>query len=248
MNMTRDEHRAWTDRLSEYLDGGLSEESFAEVEAHLSACGSCRRVLEELRSVVGRAGALGGIEPPRDLWGGIAATIQAPAPRVDEGAKVIALPTAEERAHTVGPVVERRLSFTAPQLAAAAVTLIVASSIGTWAAGPGLGARGDASDVGVTTPSAFVMASANDADAPEGLAAELRTLEEAMVAARSELDPNTVRVLERNLGVIEKAIEDSRQALALDPGNEFLSQHLERVYQRKLAYLREATQVVEWSS
>ncbi|KPJ79232.1 MAG: hypothetical protein AMS19_11625, partial [Gemmatimonas sp. SG8_23] len=66
--------------------------------------------------------------------------------------------------------------------------------------------------------------------------------------AREVLDPNTVRILERNLSVIEQAIEDSRQALAQDPENEFLAAHLERVYERKLSYLREAARVAEWST
>ena len=56
-----------------------------------------------------------------------------------------------------------------------------------------------------------------------------------------------MRVLDRNLGVIQQAIEDSRRALAQDPGNEFLASHLERVYQRKLEYLRDAAQVAEWA-
>ena len=55
------------------------------------------------------------------------------------------------------------------------------------------------------------------------------------------------RVLERNLAVIEQAIEDSRLALEQDPGNEFLAAHLERVYERKVEYLREAARVAEWS-
>jgi hypothetical protein len=54
-------------------------------------------------------------------------------------------------------------------------------------------------------------------------------------------------VLERNLGVIEQAIVDSREALALDPGNAFLSEHLERMYRRKLVYLQDAVRVSQWS-
>lgn len=83
---------------------------------------------------------------------------------------------------------------------------------------------------------------------PAGLADELVVLEEALNQARAVLDPNTVRVLERNLDVIEQAIEDSQRALLQDPGNEFLAEHLDRVYQRKLTYLRDATRVAEWSS
>jgi hypothetical protein len=72
-------------------------------------------------------------------------------------------------------------------------------------------------------------------------------LEDQLAAVRDALDPNTLRVLERNMAVIERAIEDSRQALALEPGNEFLSRHLEQVYERKLDYLREAAAIADWA-
>ncbi len=55
-------------------------------------------------------------------------------------------------------------------------------------------------------------------------------------------------MLERNLAVIEQAIVDSHRALALDPQNEFLTKHLERVYERKIEYLRDAARVADWAS
>ena len=90
---------------------------------------------------------------------------------------------------------------------------------------------------------------ASDVTGPSSdIADELAALERTLEEARSVLDPNTVRVLERNLGVIEQAIEDSMLALQQDPGNEFLAAHLDRVYERKLTYLRDAARVAEWSS
>ena len=240
-------HPEWTDRLSDYLTGDLSETERDSVEGHLSECGACRRVLEELRDVVARAGSLGGIEPPRDLWGGIAATIMAPAPTlVDDDAKVIALPTADSGAGVDERVGRPRLTFTVPQLAAASIALVVTSALGTWLASPGLGVQ--AAGPGGSSEIDGVSMVTQEVDLPEGLAEELSTLESVLTEARTTLDPNTVRVLERNLAVIERAIEDSRSALAQDPGNEFLSDHLTRVYERKIEYLRDVTRVAEWVS
>ena len=84
--------------------------------------------------------------------------------------------------------------------------------------------------------------------ASEALSAELEALEELLAGASVALDPETVRVLQKNLGVIERAIEDSRRALAQDPANEFLGAHLEREYQRKLSYLKEANEIARWAS
>jgi len=33
----------WTDRLSEYVDGGLASGERAALEAHLATCADCRR-------------------------------------------------------------------------------------------------------------------------------------------------------------------------------------------------------------
>jgi hypothetical protein len=246
MKNTPTEHSEWTDQLSAYMGGDLSPADFQGVEGHLAECGACRRVLEGLTLVVSRAHELGDIEPPRDLWGGIAATIQAPTPLTEEaGAKVIALPTSRRVRSEAIEGQLGRVSFSVPQLAAASVVLIAASAIATWVAGPGLGVRPETATA-LMPPSAVTMA-ANVASPPEGLADELSALEDALAIARSTLEPNTVRLLERNLGVIERAIEDSQQALLQDPGNEFLTDHLERVYQRKLTYLRDAARVAEWA-
>jgi len=254
MNMMKNEHTEWTDRFSDYLDGNLVPTDFKVVEDHLAECGSCRRILEELGAVIASAGDLGDIEPPRDLWAGIAATIQAPIAAAPNEAKVIALPTA-----SVGPIdadasvsdvfAPARFSFSVPQLAAASIVLIAASSLATWAAGPGLGVRPalDVAQVDASGSATMVAATALAAPPPE-LAEELAALEETLDRARAVLDPNTIRVLERNLGVIEQAIEDSRRALEQDPGNEFLVEHLDQVYRRKLTYLKDAARVAEWSS
>jgi hypothetical protein len=57
-----------------------------------------------------------------------------------------------------------------------------------------------------------------------------------------------VRILEKNLAVIDRAIRESVAALAVDPGNEFLVDHLEGAYRRKVDYLREATALLSWGT
>lgn len=248
MTKRSNDHREWTHRLSDFLDGYLDTGEHAAVEAHVAECGACRRVLEELREVKARAAALGPVEPSRDLWAGIAATIEAPpGVTASGGARVIALPTADHRgARLEETPAPRRFSFSSGQLVAASIALIAASSVATWALGSTPGADTDGRTAASPTESVVAPASWI-APAPPDLADELASLERVLVEARANLDPNTVRILERNLGVIEQAIADSRGALAQDPGNDFLAQHLRRVYERKLEYLRDAARVAEWS-
>ena len=53
-----------------------------------------------------------------------------------------------------------------------------------------------------------------------------------------ELDTATVRELRRNLDIIDRAIGDSRKALARDPRSALLSTQLDRALETKLALLR----------
>lgn len=241
-------HLEWTDRFSDYLDGELSEAEQADVEAHLAACAGCRDVLEGLRGVVMGASELTEVQPPRALWAGIASAIGAPtpAPLRAGDADVLVLPSARG-ASGVAPRPREAVGVGRARLAVAAAALVAASaSLTWWAASAWTGAPVAPVDAGTGAVAESAVSPASVGTPPPALASELATLEEVLQVARDALDPNTVRVLERNLGVIEQAIADSRQALQLDPGNAFLTEHLERMYRRKLTYLQDAVRVVQW--
>jgi Putative zinc-finger len=73
------------------------------------------------------------------------------------------------------------------------------------------------------------------ARATDELAAEL-------AAERDRLEPATVALLEHNLGVIDAAIRESRDALARDPGNIELRGLVAAAARQKVELLRWATQ------
>jgi len=70
-------------------------------------------------------------------------------------------------------------------------------------------------------------------------------LQQTLDAGRSRLDAETVRVLELNLVAIDRAIEQCRRALAADPANKYLNDHLVAAKKRKLGLLRRATAMAE---
>jgi anti-sigma factor RsiW len=219
---------SFTNRLSEYLDGELSPPERGAVEAHLTQCAECRSTLEDLRAVVSEAALLRDARPARDLWSGIAARI---APDGRPRARVSPFRRA----------ITSRLSFTLPQLAAAGITLMVLSGGLVWMARSG-DPRADFQPINAQSASHPVtpkIAPVNLADPhyDEAIADLERTLEDG----RTKLDPETVRVLEENLGAIDRAIDQCRRALATDPANVYLNTHLAAARQRKLALLRRAT-------
>ena len=60
---------------------------------------------------------------------------------------------------------------------------------------------------------------------------------------REILDPATVRIVEANLAIIDRAIERSLRALAADPESDYLRGHLERAMRHKLTLLQGVTAI-----
>jgi len=215
---------AFTDRLSEYLDDDLSAEERRQVSEHLAACEGCRATLQELRQIVLEAAALTDSAPTRDLWSGVAA-------RIDPSRQLRARVSPFRRA------ISSRLSFTLPQLAAAGLTLMVLSGGLVWMARSG-NPQADFQPVSaeVQTDTATIPAKFADRHYDEAIADLQRVLD----AERTQLDPETVRVLEKNLASIDAAIDQCRRALKADPSNIYLNTHLADARQRKLVLLRRA--------
>jgi tetratricopeptide (TPR) repeat protein len=128
------------------------------------------------------------------------------------------------------------VSFTVPQLAAAALALMVLSGGLVWVSQyggrttslPPVDAHG-------VLPAAFANPQYDEA---------IADLERTLDTGRSQLDPQTIRIIETNLASIDQAIEQSRRALAADPANAYLNSHLAEFQQRKLALLRRASALV----
>lgn len=210
----------WTDRLSDYLDGELTDSEQREVASHLAECHECALVLEELEAVVAAARQLTDAEPERDLWSGIAQRIAVPpAVQASPG--------------------RWRYSFSLPQLAAASVLIAVLSG---WAALRVLPNRSTSEETPAAAaaieppPADAIPASFDDAEYDTAVT----DLESALQRGRATLDPATITVLEENLAIIDAAVREARQALVEDPGNGFLSGYLVETRRRKLDLLRRA--------
>jgi anti-sigma factor RsiW len=223
----------WTDRLSAYLDGGLDGREREALESHLASCTACTGTLAALRVVVARARQLPERSPGTDLWPGIAARLESTR-----------APLRLRAPRFVG----WRVSFTVPQLAAAALALTLLSSGTMWLV---LGHRPAPPVTGPATgapPAAATTAGGADAAVADfGFArydAAVADLERVLAQHRGELDPATVRVIEDNLRIIDRATAEARRALAADPANPYLNGHLADQMRRKVELLRQATALI----
>jgi anti-sigma factor RsiW len=225
----------WTDMLSEFLDDSLSEEQRAALEDRLQQDAALRRTLEELRAVKNLAGSLPNTEPTSDLWPGIAS-------RIDVVVDPAVVPLVPRRRASPS-----RFAFTVPQLAAAAIVMVLlggslmyAVQQGSANVSPEVTATtaepGASNGVPIGVP-VFTGATAKYETA-------IRELEDGLAAGRSSLDPETVRVIEASLAKIDVAIEEARTALKADPASEYLSRHLTGAMTRKLDVLLQANELV----
>jgi hypothetical protein len=112
-------------------------------------------------------------------------------------------------------------------LAAAAVLLIALSS-GVTA-------------VLLTSREPRAMATGNISALEAQYSAVSEDLTGALEQARSRLSPETMATIERNLRIIDAALDETRQALARDPANPALGQMVVAAWRQKVDLLRRAT-------
>jgi len=208
--------------LSEYVDRTLGRDEHAPVARHLETCEACRRLVDDLREITRAAAALDPIVPPARLWGRIEKEIR--------GDRARATNPRRGRGFAVSP------SWT--WLAAAAV-LVIAVFIGVRFAPP------MAPDAG----------SAADAAAAEAIEAELTAAEAHYQKAISGLeriassentgfDADTAATLQKNLGVINQAIDESRAAVRSEPASQQAQHSLIENFKTKLALLQDTVALI----
>jgi len=256
---------SWVNRLSEYLDEELDRDECLALEGHLAGCPECASTLAELRQVRVRAHELEDAPPPASLWArveaGIAArrTVSYPKGRIaPEGAAESGLGR--------GP----RFSFSVPQLIAAclAVALVSGGAVfgilkasrppapaGPLARAPEPGTidrRGTpptapaGAPLVQALPASVGSSAAGPPESPhEEAIAELR---KALARERDRLDPATIRTLESNLAIIDLAIDQAKRALAADPANTYVKEHLADTMRRKVELLQRATMLASASA
>ncbi len=225
----------WMDRLSDYLDGEMPPDERVLLEQHLAEDAECAAALESLRRVVKRAEALDDRQPAQvqRMWAGISERIGATPPTLDDDDSV---------AGTIVPWRSRRLSISIPQLLAAGIALLLLASGGSV-----LMRGADARDAsGGIDPSGAAAAEATVSFAAVSVTRFDRAvadLAQVLEQEREFLNPETVRIVEENLAIIDRAIERSRQALMQDPESDYLRRHLEQTMRQKLGLLRQITSI-----
>jgi hypothetical protein len=124
------------------------------------------------------------------------------------------------------------------------VTTTAASPAATVAAAPTSQAPKDSTIPAFsrsTVPPATLAS--NKTAAEQAYDLEIGRLQAILVARRTQLDTTTVRVVEKNLKVIDDAIAQCKAALQRDPASRFLIESLNDALDTKVQLLRTAAQL-----
>jgi hypothetical protein len=211
-------------RLNDLVDGTLSASEHRAVLEHLRGCAECRAEEARLRALLAAAAALPReVVPERDLWPTIAA-------RIGGGSVVAGNFAPLGRGWRVG----RDL------LAAAASVVIVAAVVLVVSQGRRVGSDSEWRKA----PSGTVRLAGFELDSVRGSFTKARQeLVSLIDARRSALTPDTIKVVDENLRVIDTAVERIETALKLDPGNRELTTLLVATYRQEVDLLRRVNQL-----
>jgi tetratricopeptide (TPR) repeat protein len=245
--------------LQDFQEGLLPPEVEEEVRRHLAECSRCRRELETLADLLDAMAELPQeVQPSRDLWPQVAWRITGEqASAADAGAGGAEVDQVAEwggvsRGYGVGggSLAEdrfgarrlrgRRINLAAWQLLAASLVVALVSGASVWAFLSGRGGE----EGPMTVPAPWIAQQAVLDQAYGGYDEAVADLESALEQGRHVLGPETVLVLEENLAIIDQAIQEAREALALDPGSAVVRRILAENLRWKVSLLRHAVSAV----
>ena len=199
-------------QLNDYADGVLSSADADGVRNHIAGCDVCAREVEQLTAIKTSVAALPlQIQPERDLRADIWEQIERPR-------------------HT------RTIWSARYTLAAAAVLLIAFSSLVTLA----IVRSGERAEIGADYRNSVRLVGRDSEALQRAYSEEVQELEMILRKSRGSLAPETVRIMEENLEIIDTAIREARSALEADPNSDMLVDLLRSAYERKLELLRQA--------
>jgi len=215
--------------LQDFLEELLPREDEERVGSHLAECSRCREEVKGLSELLSElAGLPQEAQPSRDLWPQIAW-------RVGDG-----VAPEQPRDGSMTRPRRRGVTFSAWQLMAASLAVALFSGASVWAFLSGTG----------EAPSSLAYAPpvvAQTAGLPDALTAydeAVADLEAVLEQGRDVLDEETIHLLEVNLKIIDRAIQDAQEALIMDPASGLLQRVLAGNLRRKVGLLRQAALAV----
>ena len=253
----------FAETLPDFLEREVNESVREAMEAHALGCAGCGPLLADLRKLRIEAANLPPLEPPRDLWHGIADRIEAPVIQIGKRETGNGKPWG--RRVWTGLAAAGLVAITATVTHEITRRAVASTQVGALPAvvvKPSKDSAPPAAVVSPTSesPSRQVAKSPSRVESPnrpnaqtpnrlvsntrpsveDTYASEIRRLRIIVNQRRGDLDSTTVAVIDKNLKIIDDAIASCRAALKKDPNSRFLMESLNDALDTKVQLLRTA--------
>ena len=196
--------------IQELVDGTLGPIRRAELEQHLETCADCRALLADLERIRDAAGALDEMPLPDGAWLQIAG-------RLRQEGRLSTGPTnraAAPRRIRAGHVAILALAAALIIAVGASLVLIRPSARNEPPAAPPPPASGNAVD-----PKSVELVQSEVDQAQRQMETAIAHMEQIAKANQQALDPKTAATLEKNMGIIDQAIAETRAAVKAEPNS-----------------------------
>lgn len=210
----------YDDVLDEYADGARAANNadpadtrLAAFESHLAGCARCQGLVADFATIRRTAAALDQHLPPPRVWAKIASSIEQ-----------------EERKPWWARSLANPLAARVPLAAAALLALLLGGA--AWLGWQGRGGTPQTTAAVQTPDAGPAMAEQHYEEAIAGL-------QQIVDAQDADLDPGTRAVLKQNLAVIDRAINESREALSDEPASTLAQESLLDALDTKVALLQD---------
>jgi anti-sigma-K factor RskA len=223
--------------LDDLVDGTLAGEARDRAEEHLRTCEGCRATVADLRRIREAARAMPPVEPPANGWARVSAALDR------EGQRSPAI--LEPRARTRRSVFATWRPVWGALGAAAVLAIAVATTLLLYRTTPvdnGAAAGGQAANAGADNLVSSVETELQLAD--QHYQKAIAGLEQMWREGQSSVDPQTAAVLQKNMGIIDQAVRESREALRTQPADEVAQTTLFEALRRKVDLLKDMVALV----
>ena len=217
------------DLVSELIDGSLNRHDYALLEAHLGECLECAEVRNDLSTIVGfcreHRGEYDAPANERALWLRISNSIESEI-------KVGSRTTAVRAGNRLG-FLKRSWELSFPQLAASIAALVIVVSLGTV-----IGVR-RLPNLGSQPVPMLASSSLSVKDRYRHQQQVIDYWNQRVELNKARWNPQMRETFDRNMSVIDAAVNDSMHELSVNPRDEISAEMLNAALNDKVELLKE---------
>ena len=219
--------------IDDFVDERLDAAAREPLESHLAECDSCRRLADDLREIRRGVRALPAHAPRPEVWARIAQQLAAQTPA------------------------KPRVFWTSPRVALAMAAVMILSVVTSVVVLRGPRPSSQGTPAAQSTPAQTAgtpvhpsdPASVKDVDehlriADANYQQAITELEKIVAPNQAALDPAVAATLQKNMGIIDSAIRESRAAIQSQPTSQLAQTSLFDALRQKVALLEDTIALI----